>query len=171
MTDDPSYDVSKYTRKDAEAAIAQNPFNVQSFDGDLSKFQQKGGKILHYHGQADFIITSPNSNRYYDHVSRAMDLPSSDLDSFYRFFRVSGMGHCGGGNGAINIGNVGSAVSTLDPQDNVLLRMVAWVEQGASQAPESITGTAYVNVSVLNFVNAEKWKGGSEKEKNCTNNE
>jgi feruloyl esterase len=139
-------------------AIAQNPFNVQSFDGDLSKFQQKGGKILHYHGQADYIITSANSNRYYDHVSRVMDLPSSDLDSFYRFFRVSGMGHCGGGNGAVNIGNTGSAISTLDLQDNVLLRMVAWVEQGASQAPETITGTAYINVSLFYFASEKQEK-------------
>jgi feruloyl esterase len=141
--------VSHFTRKDAEKAIRQNPSDVESFDGDLSKFQQKGGKILHYHGQADYIITSANSNRYYDHVSQTMGVPSSDLDNFYRFFRISGMGHCTGGNGAVNIGNLGSSISTLDPQNNVLLRMVAWIEQGASQAPESVTGTAYVNVSFV----------------------
>jgi Tannase and feruloyl esterase len=45
-----------------------------------------------YHGQADYIISSDNSPRYYDHVSRTMGLPSSDLDEFYRFFRISGMG-------------------------------------------------------------------------------
>jgi hypothetical protein len=45
-----------------------------------------------YHGQADYIISSDNSPRYYDHVSRTMSLPSSDLDEFYRFFRISGMG-------------------------------------------------------------------------------
>lgn len=45
-----------------------------------------------YHGQADYIISSDNSPRYYNHVSRTMGLPSSDLDEFYRFFRISGMG-------------------------------------------------------------------------------
>lgn len=48
--------------------------------------------IVTYHGQADFIISSDNSPRYYNHVSQTMGLPSSDLDEFYRFFRISGMG-------------------------------------------------------------------------------
>jgi feruloyl esterase len=50
--------------------------------------------LVTYHGQADYIISSDNSPRYYDHVSRTMGLPSSDLDEFYRFFRISGMGEC-----------------------------------------------------------------------------
>jgi len=54
-------------------------------------------------------------------------------------------GHCDGGEGAFNIGQAGADVSTLDPQNNVLLRMVDWVENG--NAPETITGTKYVNVS------------------------
>lgn len=73
-----------------------------------------------------------------------MGLPSSDLDSFYRFFRISGMGHCGGGDGAHMLGQSGSEVTTLDPQSNVLLRMVDWIENG--NAPKSVTGTKYVNV-------------------------
>lgn len=74
-----------------------------------------------------------------------MGLNSSSLDAFYRFFRISGMGHCQGGEGATFIGNLLSSVSTLDPQNNVLLRIVDWVENG--NAPETVTGTKYVNVS------------------------
>lgn len=48
--------------------------------------------VVTYHGQADYIISSDNSPRYYEHVSRTMGLPSSGLDDFYRFFRISGMG-------------------------------------------------------------------------------
>ncbi len=113
-----------------------------------------------YHGQADYIITSDNSPRYYNHVFATMGLPSSDLDDFYRFFRISGMGkylkrplffnplikmsgHCGGGVGAHMIGQTGAETTTLDPQHNVLLRMVDWVENG--NAPETVTGTKYVN--------------------------
>tara|TARA_R110002060_G_scaffold30585_3_gene41086 strand:- start:592 stop:777 length:186 start_codon:yes stop_codon:yes gene_type:complete len=40
----------------------------------------------------DAIITSENSPVYYNLVSRTMGLNSSQLDDFYRFFRVSGMG-------------------------------------------------------------------------------
>jgi hypothetical protein len=48
--------------------------------------------IVHYHGLADAIISSDNSPRYYNHVSRTMGLTSDQLDDFYRFFRISGMG-------------------------------------------------------------------------------
>jgi feruloyl esterase len=114
-----------------------------------------------YHGQADYIITSDNSPRYYNHVSQTMGLSSSDLDEFYRFFRISGMGeiqnrfnyvslltrigHCGGGVGAHMIGQTGAETTTLEPQNNVLVRIVDWVENG--NAPETVTGTKYVNAS------------------------
>ena len=92
-----------------------------------------------------------------------MGLPSSELDEFYRFFRISGMGeylclpflllfadlesgHCGGGVGAHAMGQTLAEVSTLNPQNNVLLRMVDWVENG--NAPVTVTGTKYVNVSL-----------------------
>lgn len=51
--------------------------------------------IVQYHGLADAIISSDNSPRYYNHVSRTMDLTSNQLDDFYRFFRISGMGEYG----------------------------------------------------------------------------
>jgi len=33
---------------DERAAIALNPFNIQTFDSDLSAFRDLGGKILHW---------------------------------------------------------------------------------------------------------------------------
>ena len=76
-----------------------------------------------------------------------MNLRSSEMDDFYRFFRISGMGHCSGGVGAWQIGQtaLGSANTTLDAQHNVLLRMVDWVENG--NGPETVTGVKFVNVS------------------------
>ncbi|OBT76824.1 hypothetical protein VF21_04486 [Pseudogymnoascus sp. 05NY08] len=139
----PNWEASAYSICDAKAAGDQNPFNIQTWNGDLSAFKAKGGKVLTYHGLADYIITSDNSPRYYNHVSTTMGLPSSDLDDFYRFFRISGMGHCGGGVGAHMIGQTGAETTTLDPQNNVLMRMVEWVENG--NAPETVTGTKYIN--------------------------
>ncbi|KAK3067695.1 tannase [Teratosphaeriaceae sp. CCFEE 6253] len=131
------------------AALASeiDPHGISTWKGDLSAFQAQGGKILHYHGQADSIITSENSPRYYDHVSTTMGLPPKDLDAFYRFFRIGGMDHCAGGVGAWQIGQSGASTAgaELDAQHNVLLRMVEWVEQG--QAPETVTGVKFVNVS------------------------
>ncbi len=43
------------------------------------------------------------------------------------------------------LGQSAAEVTTLDPQHNVLLRMVDWVENG--NAPETLTGIKYVNVS------------------------
>lgn len=108
-----------------------------------SSFQAHGGKILHYHGQEDQIISSANSNRYYEHVSNTMSMVPSELDDFYRFFRVSGMYHCTQGQGAYNIGNMALNLGPMDSQNNVLMRIVDWVENGA--APDTITGTKYVN--------------------------
>ncbi|PBP28443.1 hypothetical protein BUE80_DR000526 [Diplocarpon rosae] len=138
-----SWDAATYSVQDAQVAIEQDPFNISTWNGDLSAFESKGGKILHYHGQADAIITSNISPMYYDRVSSTMGKTPAELDDFYRLFRVSGMGHCIGGDGAHFIGNQAETVSTADPQNNVLLRMVDWVENG--NAPETITGTRYIN--------------------------
>ena len=101
-----------------------------------------------YHGQQDDVITSPNTERYYNHVSNVMGLPNEDLDPFFRFFRVSGMGHCSGGPGAWQIGQtyIGAQGNAADSQHNVLMRLVDWVENGDRGAPETITGVKYVNV-------------------------
>ncbi|KAG9234077.1 tannase and feruloyl esterase-domain-containing protein [Amylocarpus encephaloides] len=140
---DSTWDPATFNVRDAIAAAVQNPYNIMTWEGDLSAFQTRGGKVLHYHGLADFIISSDNSPRYHEHVSDTMNLTSSELDDFYRLFRVSGMGHCNGGLGAHNMGQQGSETSVMDPQNNVLLRMVDWVENGG--APVTITGTKYVN--------------------------
>jgi feruloyl esterase len=142
---DASWDPATFTARDAKDAIEQNPFNIQTWNGDLSAFKAAGGKVLHYHGQADYIITSDNSPRYYNHVAKTMRASPSKLDDFYKFFRISGMGHCGGGEGAHMIGQSGSEMVSLDPQNNVLMKMVDWVEKG--HAPVTVTGMKYANVS------------------------
>ncbi|KAM0327133.1 hypothetical protein ACHAQA_006264 [Verticillium albo-atrum] len=141
---DSNWDPLTLKKEDFPLSSALNLFNIDTWEGDLSAFKNSGGKILHYHGQADGIITSENSPRYYEHVSQTMGLSSTELDEFYRFFRISGMMHCFDGPGANNIGNGGfSPPASLDPEENVLMAMVRWVEEGI--APESVVGTAFVN--------------------------
>lgn len=79
-----------------------------------------------------------------------MQLPSSSLDEFYRFFRIGGMSHCESGDGAWEIGQtaLGATGTPLDAQNNVLMRMVEWVEKGVAYAPETVTGTKFVNDTV-----------------------
>ena len=139
----PSWDPATLGPADYAFSDALNPSDIRTWSGDLSAAKTRGAKILHYHGQQDQIITSENSPRYYNHVAETMNLPSSALDDFYRFFRISGMGHCSGGPGATFIGQERTSTASLDPDQNVLTAVVRWVEEG--HAPESILGTAFVN--------------------------
>jgi feruloyl esterase len=140
---DPTWDPTKINSTDYVNAARKNPFNAQTWKGDLSAVKKRGAKIIHWHGGADFIITSDNSPRYYEHVSKTMRLSPEQLDSFYRYFLVSGTGHCGGGDGAHAIGQGLGEVNSLDPKENVLMALVDWVEKG--RAPETLTGTKWVN--------------------------
>jgi feruloyl esterase len=141
--DDPNWDPATLGPADYSYAWHKDPGHINTWNGNLSAFRDRGGKLLTYHGQQDQIITSDTSPYYYNHVSETMNLPSSSLDFFYRFFRISGMGHCGGGPGAHLIGNQETNSASLDPDENVLMAMVRWVENGT--APDTITGTKWVN--------------------------
>ncbi|KAJ5613029.1 hypothetical protein N7510_006223 [Penicillium lagena] len=140
---DPSWSGTTWTVQDAAVALAQNPYNIQTWDGDLSPFRNAGGKVLHYHGMQDQLISSEDSKLYYAHVSDTMKLPPPDLDEFYRFFTISGMGHCGAGDGAYGIGQGVGTYDGNDPEDNVLMAMVKWVEEGVP--PETVRGAKFVD--------------------------
>jgi feruloyl esterase len=143
LYNDPSWDPLTLGSDDYDYSARVNPFNIQTWEGDLSGIQKRGSKIIHWHGTADFIISSDNSPRYYEHVSSTMGLSPEELDDFYRYFSVSGTGHCSGGDGAHAIGQSTNEVSSLEPKENVLMALVDWVENG--NAPESLIGTKYVN--------------------------
>jgi feruloyl esterase len=68
---------------------------LNAVDADLSKFAERGGKLLMYHGWSDPGIPPENSVNYYQSVLKAT---RSARDSV-RLFMVPGMGHCGGGDG------------------------------------------------------------------------
>ncbi|KAF4554729.1 Tannase and feruloyl esterase-like protein 1 [Elsinoe fawcettii] len=138
---DTTWDPATLGLDDWERLTAQNPFNAQTFKGDLSGVRDRGVKILHYHGLQDGLISSDNSKRYYNEVQQTMGLTCDQLDEFYRYFRVSGMGHCGGGTGASNIGNGPDTSYGFEPSKNVLAAMVEWVENGV--APETIEGAKF----------------------------
>ncbi|KAF2703016.1 putative feruloyl esterase B-2 [Pleomassaria siparia CBS 279.74] len=138
-----SWSAHDATEADVRATIELNPYNIQTFDTDLSAFGDAGGKILHWHGQADPMLQAGNSDRYYDAVRSTMKATSAELDDFYRYFRVSGTNHCAGGPGAFLMGQMGGTSVSDDPDDNMLMRIVEWVENDAP--PEFVRGTKFVN--------------------------
>ena len=124
---------------------------------DLSAFHAKGGKILSYHGDSDGLIPTGSTPYYYNHVTRTLKPRGIDVDEFFRFFLVPGMGHCSGtptnvnapwyfagGNQAPVLGNTAYGVPGFrDDKHDALLAMVSWVENGT--APDHIIGTKYVD--------------------------
>ena len=101
------------------------------------------------HGGQDEKVTSFNTERFYNHLSRATPATSNELDDHLRFFRIPGMSHCNSGPGAWVIGHGGGSSAAgipFESKNNVLAAMLQWVEHGV--APEDIVGTKFVNDSV-----------------------
>jgi feruloyl esterase len=155
---DPSFDDTNFGVADITAAQALNPFNVQTYPSDLSRFAgSHNGKLLIFHGQQDNQITSFSSERFYNHLARGMALPSPKIDEFLRLFRISGMSHCNSGPGAWMIGQASIGDTGFDPASNVLAAMVRWVEEGIP--PDTIEGTKFVDDVEL--------KGVERKRRHC----
>lgn len=130
-----------YAQADSEDVLHGN---VSTFSGDLSAFEASGGKMIMYHGLADPLVTGANSQRYYLKVAQAMGLDYTAIDPFMRFFRISGMAHCGiGGIAGAGAWMFGQSLAASPGEDNIVDIMVNWVEQGT--APDTITGTKFYN--------------------------
>ncbi|KAJ4491011.1 Tannase/feruloyl esterase [Lentinula aciculospora] len=162
LYNNPELDVTKLNMTDWAYSQAVNPFNIDTWEGDLSRFRSRNGKLITWHGQADGLISPANSERYYNHVSHTMNMPPSELDHFYRFFRVSGSGHCRGGDGPWAIGQSLKALGKagkldeefLNPDKNLLTAMIRWVEEG--KAPETILGRKYANDSLATDIQSSR---------------
>jgi feruloyl esterase len=116
--------------------------NVSSYSGDLSGFRAAGGKLITYHGMADPLVSAGNSQRYYLKVARTMGLDNVGLDEFYRYFRISGMAHCGvGGISGAGAWMFGQSLASRIAPNNIIDDLQRWVENGT--APEAITGTKF----------------------------
>jgi hypothetical protein len=114
---------------DAEAAAANS--NPTALIGDsytwtnLNTFSSHGGKLIFYHGVSDPWFSAKDTIDYYQRMTKANGGEAKVRD-WSRLFLSPGMGHCGGGSGALD---------TFD----MLTAAVNWVEKGT--APESVTAT------------------------------
>ena len=135
------WNLSSLSLEDMAHAWKLNPQNINTWNGDLTKFKARGGKLIHYHGTADNVIPATISAKYYNYVMETMKATPNDLDTFYRYFPIPAMEHCMGGIGAWDFGQSGFTPSRMNPNENILLSIIEWVEQG--RAPEKLIGTAY----------------------------
>ncbi|KAK6342499.1 Tannase and feruloyl esterase [Orbilia javanica] len=141
---DTSYDLSSFNLDTADLIMDNDWFGAHSKSPDLSGLQALGKKLLVYHGLSDAIVPPAASYQYYDSVSLNMSLTASELDPFFRFFPVSGLSHCYGGNGASYVGGASQAtylpeaLDSVPAENSALMALVKWVEDG--EAPETLRG-------------------------------
>jgi tannase/feruloyl esterase len=111
---------------------------------DLSEFNERGNKLIMYHGWADPLIPSQSSINYFNALVghgggdavQPVGLGGANdklarIQKFARLFMVPGMYHCSGGPGP----NVFDAITPL----------INWVENGV--APETIVATHFANTT------------------------
>ncbi|CAI6334760.1 unnamed protein product [Periconia digitata] len=148
-------------------ADEQDPGNA-TVGYDLSAYHRKGGKILSYHGLSDASIPTGSTPLFHDQVQQQLSSTGVDVNSFFRYFLVPGMGHCSrttdafkapwyfaGPNQASVLGNtVHSVPGFEDEQHDALLAMMAWVEKG--KAPEAIIATKYEDESKHDKVHRQR---------------
>jgi feruloyl esterase len=108
---------------------------------NLLPFAGHGGKMVMYQGYADPLIPSATAIDYYNAVLAA----DPNAATYLRLFMAPGTWHCGGGPGANAFGNLSGTLppQPLDPADDVLGALIAWVEDGI--APTQVTATKYLN--------------------------
>ncbi|GGM89758.1 putative esterase [Dyadobacter beijingensis] len=94
---------------------------------DLSAFKNKGSKLLMYTGTADPLVPYQDALSYYERVMGVQGGLRQTQD-FFRLYLIPGMGHCSGGPG-------------LNDGGDMLTALIEWKEKGT--APRQLVGTAY----------------------------
>jgi hypothetical protein len=120
----PAWDWTTLTQAGYEQVFAQAEeewaATQSSNDPDLRAYAQHGGKILMWHGLADFGVMPEGSMDYYEHVQDVVG--PGRTNAFLRLFMAPGVDHCGNGPGPQPTGQFDD--------------LVAWVEGG--KAPSTI---------------------------------
>lgn len=141
---DSSYDISKISLDDIALAQSQDDLHGKpsAFSAQLGDFSAAGKKFMMYHGMADPMTSGGNAQRYYIKLAQELGLSNTEIDNFFRLFRISGMAHCGvggiSGAGAWMFGQNGAAASATN---NIVSNLVDWVEN--DKAPETLLGTKF----------------------------
>jgi feruloyl esterase len=125
LLQDPSWDWRTITQPQFEQlfarSIAMYTGVLGTEDPDLRAFRDHGGKLLLWHGLADFGVFPQGTIDYVERVAALLG-GLHRTDRFMRLFLAPGVGHCGGGDGPQPTGQLDALVN--------------WVEHG--KAPETL---------------------------------
>ncbi|KAI0381934.1 tannase and feruloyl esterase [Hypomontagnella monticulosa] len=147
---------------------------------DLGSFRQKG-KVLMYAGLADATVPVQHTDLYYSNTVKAM----GNVDDFFRYFHIPGMGHCWGTPDNVKapwmIGGAGQAaqrppynsgysvpLNYKDSQHDALMALMDWVEKGTAVTQiiasefnftSSSTLVEYRQRPICMYPKTAKWNG------------
>jgi tannase/feruloyl esterase len=147
--DDPSWTLARFDSQRDFASARQRRIGDQTLSQvldatatDLTRFEQRRGKLLMYFGWADDLISPQAGVDYYERVVARMG-GIERTQAFFRLFMVPGMGHCQGGAAPHAFGQAYVAPGLRDdPEHDIRRALEAWVEQG--KVPERIVEAAQV---------------------------
>ncbi len=111
---------------------------------DLGSFEDRG-KIILYGGIADGVVPVRHTTLYYERTLERMGGGAGNVDAFFRYFQIPGMGHCWGTPSAVKapwmIGGAGQAaqrppynggwsvpMGLNDSRHDALMALMEWVE-------------------------------------------
>jgi len=117
-----NHDLGKLTRSNIQVTYSTSL--------DLSRFRQRGGKIIWYHGASDPGPPVGGTIAYFRGLA-AKNGGMQRVQDFARLYLVPNMGHCRGG--------------PATDQFDMLTPLVAWVEQGIAPAAIQASGRHFVS--------------------------
>ena len=120
-TDDSELDWKELDPERDLSRMARSGRIFNATDPDLSAFRDRGGKMIIYHGWADFGVNPLSTVDYYRRVAQLFD---DGAAAFLRLYLVPGMHHCAGG---VNVDRF-----------DLMTPLIDWVETGA--APRDLVG-------------------------------
>lgn len=135
-----AYDYRRFdVDRDARAADDLAGRTLNAINPDLSAFQERGGKLILFHGWSDPALPPTATIDYYRSAAARL---GRKADETIRLYMVPGMEHCGDGPGADNFGFApGLPPDEPDPSRNMTTALERWVEHGT--APSAIVATKY----------------------------
>ncbi|KAJ5730551.1 tannase and feruloyl esterase [Penicillium malachiteum] len=162
---DPSKDnvlgLKNFTSKDLtykliKEAESLNPAQGNADEFDLSPFFEKGGKLFHWHGMSDSIV-SPGPSVYYhnqtEHIAQEKGINMTDS---YLLYLIPGLEHCTGTSDCVealwylagpyqagNFFNFTPANVVENYPHDFFLALMSWVEGG--HAPSYMVTTNFEN--------------------------
>jgi feruloyl esterase len=112
--------------------------------GDVTKFHDRGGKLIFFHGLADPIAPIGQTVDFYKGLMSKFG-GEDKTKTFARLFMVPDLGRCGIGGGLNGFDSSafgGVQPPALDPEHDIFTALSHWVEDGV--APDQVIATKFV---------------------------